>query len=253
MPAQAVLVAPHKNEHPAVLPFQRKLADSLASQGIKVEEKTIEDSSDRALTLHKLQQKGGELELFGCAQLLFLEDRLIRARLLSTLGNKSTFVLETHAMREPEENTAFPFHKDYQRIHGTKILVGKPVQSVWETIREAFEAPRTFPFAQEDLLRVMAKAAEARGFTLKAAREELLDLANRLTPLRNVFRFIELPAKSVPIPKTSPFHNLQREANAYEEFYCTHTLQAIVNDSEVQKVTAIIRIPEISQPKRSIS
>ncbi len=266
-PTTAILMAPHRNEN--VFPFQRKVAAKLRSDGIEIEIKNMPNSMEGPFALRALQEQGGEA-LLGCGRLLLIEDRLIRARLISQSVGRSTFVLEMHAMADVGANAIFPFAKDYQRLRGTKILVGEQIPSILKTLQDLFNLGLGRPLDPGNMetlrnrvnpapvrsldpkkvLYFMEQAAELRGFSLKRAKEELKALVKRLQPESDRLAYIEMPAKEFPLSKESPLYKIYfsssgqpQTTNQYEEIYCNHTLQMTFGDEEVRKVASIVRIP----------
>ncbi|MEK7257206.1 MAG: hypothetical protein AAB316_20800, partial [Bacteroidota bacterium] len=104
-PATVLLISPHKNEHPAALPFQARLASRFESKGYPVLADQIDELVDQAAgARQKLLQKRGD-PLSSClsdgfAQVLRMEDLMRRFEKMDAIAKncpEGTLVLEIHS------------------------------------------------------------------------------------------------------------------------------------------------------------
>ena len=235
------LIVPHQNEHPAVLPFQRALAARLRSEGIRTKVKIIDNTVERAVSLRGFQAGRKTPAKIACAHVLFLEDRLLRTRLMekAVSGSENVFVLELHASPAFDPRYAPPL--DFKFIPGTKILVGKTMDGIQSALQDMSTMRFAYYYNKKKLFSIMQEAARLRGFSLREAIDELKELAVRLMPHSNFLQAVELPAKRIRQPEQA---RKSPKGNDFEIYYCTHTLQNFnFGSHELEKVAALALVP----------
>ena len=251
-PNKVVLIAPHTNEHPAVLPFQAALAKRLMADGIVTEEKAVTDMMERAWEIRKRLGKTYPQTDDIIAAVLMLEDYLIRARLISGAikkGDQGTIVLEMHGQTRIFEDEDFFDNTDkWRRLRGTKIIVASSATSYHLGFLDMEDNPHHKTVNERSEL--ASEIASVRNLDLIALLEELEALGRELNGHKKRLKLVELPTKSATLPKEHPAYSyyygldgIGIVTSAFEYMYCTVTRESVgFSERDVEKVASFLII-----------
>ena len=247
-PKKVVLIAPHTNEHPAVLPFQSALAKHILDEGITVDEHRVDDMMKRGWSFRSfILEKCHSLDdLNDAGAVLGQEDILTRVRILfSTIDSTSTTGLEIHAYEDTEDSMSFSFPCKTARLKNTRILFVNDVVGLFENFMRNHCMPKSNHLADE--------IAKARGFDLDDSRSESLVKLKKLR--RYKIKCIEIPSIPTLLPEEHPMCNSYYGVGAerslfcsykstnYETYYCARTREGMgFSQNELSAALSILNI-----------
>lgn len=248
-PTKVILLAPHTNEHGAVLPFQTALARKLMEEGIETEEHKTTDMPERVWELRR--KIGGPEFLSERRQIidgvLNLEDLLIRLRAISEFitSSQNGMVVELHAYDRVEDKEFFYGVERFRRIKGTGNLVMKNMigdsASLWK---------EWIPYLQRSQ-EAASEVAQLRGLNLEDAIKEIRARLQELKKYKNRIKLVDIPSNVVRISEGHagyPVYYASKpegdNLSAFEEFYCARICESLgFAPSDLEMVKSVLTIP----------
>ncbi len=251
-PSKVVLIAPHTNEHPAVLPFQAALARKLMAEGITTEEKAVYDMMERGWAVRKGVGKTYPRTNDVISAVLMLEDYAIRARLVYDAikkGDRETIVVEMHGQtRTFNDEDYFGNPHIWRRLRGTTILIAAKAMPDHLGFLDMENNAHHETIKDRELAEKAEEIAKLRNFDLMELIKELEELGRELRRYTKSLKLVELPTKDVKLPKEHPMHDTYYDqegrgflTSAFEDMYCTVTRENPgFSERDVEKVASII-------------
>lgn len=244
-PKKVCLIAPHTNEHGAVLQLQKELRKRLKEEGIETETKNTTDMMERAWELRIIAKDRSPMLYEQCfSPVLMIDDLLRRARVLKTaiIGDERTIALEMHARKEGLIDEGV-----WEELDGTGILISTSVASsfenTWKDHRQEIYHSRHFRFEHfEEIAQIME-------FDIRGAIEELRDLIWDLHSHDHCLMLIEVPSYFRRLDEDHPMYKYYYGergpwvTSQFESAYASGYRYAAFDPENVEAVLSALRLP----------